>query len=91
MKKSNNKYRFGENTQVYPGFLVLGTPILQKMVISRKTDAVHFNVLFSVGLDVLDNCGLYAHNVSVLCCSELNIEIPVQKTWLHISSHWEQK
>lgn len=93
MKKSNNKYRFGEEKQVSLGSMVLGIYILQTILITELIDVVHANVSLVIRLIPLDKYDeVYIINVkNILYCLKLSIKIPLQRKHGHMYIFWRNK
>lgn len=52
--KNSDRYRFGEDKEIYLGSFEIRTSILQNLAITEKVNIVHENVIFLIGLDLLD-------------------------------------
>lgn len=83
--KSKYKFRLGNNIQAFIGILNIRFPILHVMVISEDVNVIKANVLFLIGLDLLNKYKMVVNNVhDFLECYSKNYTIPLTRNHGHI-------
>ena len=89
LNPSENRFRFGDNSQRSLGSIIMKIPLGDKRLIIEKVDVVKSDIPFLIGLDFMDKYKFYVNTVTnQLCAPLLELQIPLKRKKGHIYLTW---